>query len=87
VNYPFWQKYFHREAEKLRDLDDQMADDLHELARFILQIPHAFPARGKCGVCGGEASVVERLCHTSPDYRAGYRAIWRCDSCGEMEVR
>lgn len=31
--------------------------------------------------------VIKRLCRDDPEFKYGYRAIWRCRNCGEMEIR
>lgn len=45
------------------------------------------PIYGECPECGAEWGVWERICPGSADGRCGYRTIWRCQSCGEMEMR
>lgn len=34
-----------------------------------------------------KARVVKKICPNSDEYEAGYRTLWRCDHCGEMELR
>ena len=43
--------------------------------------------RGSEEVVEHRMRVVKWICAESDEYRRGYRALWRCDNCGEMEVR
>lgn len=31
--------------------------------------------------------VLKLVCSSGRDYAAGYRTVWRCDKCGEQEIR
>lgn len=83
LDFQYWHFFLHQYAEIVRQGNEQMANDLHIIADLIrwgnLLIP--------CSECGGHLSPYERVYAKSPDYCAGYRAVWRCERCGEMEVR
>ena len=42
---------------------------------------------GICPECDGKMVVTETLCPNSMDFKAGYRALWLCEECGEREIR
>lgn len=43
--------------------------------------------RGTYEMVAYTTRVVKRICANSDEYRCGYRALWRCDNCGELELR
>jgi hypothetical protein len=56
--------------------------------RLTYLVNHYRPElRGTSQVVAGRMRVVEWLCNRSEEYAAGYRARWRCNVCGEEEVR
>jgi hypothetical protein len=51
-------------------------------------VGHFMPERrGTEEIVEHTMTVVKWICVNSDEYRMGYRAVWRCQNCGEMEVR
>lgn len=51
-------------------------------------VGHYLPEkRGTVAYVGWRMQVIHWLCSSDEQYLAGYRAIWKCDHCGEIEVR
>jgi len=81
MNLQFFSEYFHREAEKVRLLDEVASEDLHMIASYLAH--RIMP----CAECGGIMSVFEKICPASEDFRAGFKFVMKCPDCGEMEVK
>ncbi len=79
--------YLHLQAEAVRLISPLLADALHWLAAMVPRLEDPLPSVGICPECDGVMRVKERVCPVGNDYKAGYRAIWLCDECGEMELR
>ena len=80
-------QYLHLQAEAMRPVSVQLANGLHWLGDMAPHLENPLPNEGLCPECGGVMRVKERVCPAGNDYKAGYRAIWKCDECGEYELR
>lgn len=71
-------------AATCRQLNREAGEDLWRLADLLRVLRGLYI----CPECGRAALQVEtEFCPKSEDYVHGHRAIWKCQSCGEMVVR
>lgn len=80
-------KYLHGLAEVQRAYNAELCRGLHWAGDAVVAIDTALPSTGLCDECGGRSNVIERFCSSSQEFRAGWRTLWRCEKCGEMEIR
>jgi hypothetical protein len=80
------------DAKKLRWMAE-VWEKHPDLARVLGTFGGLLTGEFPCPYCGddpeknGTMRVVKLLCSSGRDYAAGYRTQWRCDTCGEMEIR
>ena len=79
--------YLHGLAEVNRSENPELCRGLHWAGDVVIAVDNALPSVGICDECGGQNRVVERFCSSSQEFRAGWRTLWRCEKCGEMEIR
>ena len=79
--------YLHGLAELNRSVNPELCRGLHWAGDVVVAVDSALPSTGSCDECGGRSNVIERFCSSSQEFSAGWRTLWRCEKCGEMEVR
>lgn len=79
--------YLHGLAEANRPVSMELCRGLHWAGDAVIAVDNALPSVGICDECGAQNHVVERFCSSSQEFRAGWRTLWRCEKCGEMEIR
>ncbi len=79
--------YLHSLAEVNRAASLELCRGLHWAGDAVIAVDSALPTNGACDECGGKSRVIERFCSSSQEFKAGWRTLWRCEKCGEMEIR
>jgi predicted RNA-binding Zn-ribbon protein involved in translation (DUF1610 family) len=85
-------KYNPDDARVLRQMAE-VFEKYPDIPRIIGTFGGLLTEEFPCPYCGddpeqaGKMRVIKLLCSTGRDYAAGYRTQWRCDKCGEMEIR
>ena len=74
-------------AEVNRSISIDLCRGLHWAGDVVVAVDSALPSIGLCDECGARSQVIERFCSSSPEFKAGWRTLWRCEKCGEMEMR